>query len=249
MGGTVAVTLRKPDGTEYRMNRWTNSMPWGIMNMKMLTHDMAHVDEYLEQWLGMKADYEKNKGTGKFEHNMTDCYFPSEGLAPCGYGLVVVDMVNNVILDMQGYTSFESMCAASIGMEHGNTYGTQASDEDSNTSIFKAFLDAGKVTGMLTRDSFDKDLPRDEWYKPVTQSFEELLAEITGDKRDIFDFKLDLAPFTYEKFEECEPQALRDYRARLLELGFTLTDEENKIWADTIKEYEEEEGFEEYEDA
>jgi len=231
MGGTVAVTLRKPDGTEYRMSRWTNSMPWGIGNMKLMRHDMNHVDTYLEQWLGMKDDYEKNKESGVFEHNMTDCYFPSSGMVPDGYGLVVVDMVNNVILSMQNYTAFDSLCAASVAMDVHN-----AADPDSNAAIFKEFINAGQVAGVLRKSNWEESNP----YKPLTQTAE--LAD--WKKNDIFDFKLDLSPFTLEEFEEYEPQALIKYRARLLELGFELSDKENEIWAaaidDAIEEYGEE---------
>lgn len=246
MGGTVAVTLRKPDGTEYRMNRWTNSMSWGICNLKMLNSDEQHIEDYLHQWKEMRDDYERNKDSGEFEHNMTDCYFPSDGLAPCGYGLVVVDHINKVILDMQGYTSFDTICAASISLEHsGNVLGVQPADADSETQIFKEFLKAGKIGGVLTRDSYNENTPREDWYRPVTETFEEIIAELTSDRRDWFDFKVDLSPWSYEKFEECSPQALRAYRARLIELGFELSDEENKVWDEWIKEYEEEYGEDE----
>jgi len=234
MGGTVAVTLRKPDGTEYRMDRWTNSMPWGITNLKMLQHDMTHVDAYLEQWLEMKADYDKNNDSANFELNMTDCYFPSEGLAPCGYGLVVVDTVNNAILSMQGYTNFESICAASVGLDIPRGIG----DPDSSYECFKEFLEAGKVTGMMTRQSFDNATEdgMGDVYVPVDLTMDEIVAEITGDKRDIYDFRIDLKPFTYEEFDEYEPNALKAMRARILELGFELSDSENKVWDECIKE-------------
>jgi len=243
MGGTVAVTLRKPDGTEYRMSRWTNSMPWGITNLKLLQHNMTHVDAYLEQWLGMKEDYEKNKDSGEFEFDMTDCYFPSAGLAPDGYGLVVVDMVNNVILDMQGYTSFDSICAASVGLDVPHNM----DDEDSSYQCFKALLEAGHVTGMMTRDSFDAatDKADGNRYIPVDMTMDEIVAEITGDKRDIFDFKIDLKPFTYERFEEYEPTELIRYRKRLRELGFKFTREEKASWDECIREAKEEYGDEE----
>lgn len=239
MGGTVAVTLRKPDGTEYRMDRWTNSMPWGIGNMKMLKHDMAHVDDYLKQWLEMRDDYERNKATGKFELNMTECYATPDGLAPCGYGLVVVDMVNNVILSMQDYTAFDSMCAASVQLDIPHN----TADADSNYQIFKEFFDAGQVKGMLTRDSFDnaRSNNSNDLYAPVPDCFDEVLALLDPSKRDVFEFKLDLKPFTLETFDGYNTDELKAYRARLLELGFVITDEENKIWDDLITEYEEEE--------
>jgi len=234
MGGTVAVTLRKPDGTEYRMDRWTNSMPWGFNNMKLMRHDMDHVDEYLEQWLMMQTDYEKNKGTGKFENNMTECYFPSNGLAPLGYGLVVVDMVNNVILSMQGYTAFDSLCAASVSMGLMNE-----SNPDSNAYMLREFIEAGQVAGVLRKSNWEEPNP----YVALTQTYDEVVAELADwENNDIFDFKLDLSPFTLEEFEEYNPQALIKYRARLLELGFELTDKENEIWAAAIDEAIEEYG-------
>ena len=95
---------------------------------------------------------------------------------------------------------------------------------------------------MLQRSDFGTVEPGDP-YPPIPEgmSFEDIVESIKND-RDIFDFTFDLSPFTYEKFEECDAQALRDYRARLLELGFVITDEENKVWDEQIKEYEEEYG-------
>lgn len=37
MGGTVAVTVVEPDGTEHRMARWTNSMSWFEVSTELLS--------------------------------------------------------------------------------------------------------------------------------------------------------------------------------------------------------------------
>ena len=241
MGGSVAVTLRKPDASEFRMTRWTNSMPWGICNDKMFNADEEHMDEYLEQWLGMKDDWDKNHKSGNFEFPMTDCYFPGAGLVPDGYGLVVVDHVNKVILDMQGYTSFDNINVAGIGLDIDNT------DVDSKYSIFKEFMAAGKVKGVTTAESHKEGREYDEldtqdldvWRDRIKNNF----GSFGG--AGIYQFIIDTAPFTIERFEECNSLETARMHLRVKELGFVLTDEENKFWAETIVEQKEEEEWDE----
>jgi len=43
MGGSLAVTLREPDGTEHRMCRWMNMLPAFINNLKLVEQDQTHV--------------------------------------------------------------------------------------------------------------------------------------------------------------------------------------------------------------
>jgi hypothetical protein len=250
MGGTTSVTLRKPDGEEFRMTRWTNSMPWGICNPRMFNANEAHMNLYLEQWLDMKRDYEKNHIGGNFEHNMTSCYFPSAGLAPCGYGLTVVDHVNNVILDMQGYCSFGDVNVAGVGLDiRKSDDGEQLlcnMDDDSTFRTFKEFYDEGRILGVTTAKSYDEKRP----YDPLPDvSFEEIVKLIATNydrKGDHwYQFIVDTAPFTIERFEECDHEETERMRQRVLELGFVLTDEENKEWDEFIKEQREEYEWEE----
>ncbi len=104
MGGTVAVTIRKTDGREHRMARWTNVLPWFVENQKFLGKDTTHIQNYIAMWEDMRQDWIDNHETGNFRHNMTSCYGDHPYLAPAGYGLVVLDQQSAVILSMQGYT-------------------------------------------------------------------------------------------------------------------------------------------------
>lgn len=246
MGGTTSVTLRKPDGEEFRMTRWTNSMPWGICNPRMFNADEAHMDAYLEQWLSMKDDYERNHIDGIFENEMTECYFPGEGLAPCGYGLTVVDHVNHVILDMQGYTSFHNMNVAGISLDINKTdegkY--ECNMDDSNFLCFKEFLESDRIVGIevinSTKDGLETiPLPTKDLSK---------LVDIIGNydnpqKNKWFNFALDISPFTIERFEECNSLESARMHLRLKELGFEFTDAENAVWAEYIKEQKEDEEY------
>ena len=254
MGGTTSVTLRKPSGEEFRMTRWTNSMPYGICNAKMFDADEAHMDEYLEQWLDMKRDYEANKDTGNFEHNMTDCYFPSAGLAPCGYGLTVVDHVTHTIFDMQGYTSFHNMSVAGVGLDINKVgEGKYECSMDVGSSFlrFKDFLEEGRITGIEVINPEGNGLVT----IPLPTKDLKELVNIIGDydnktSKTWFNFALDISPFTIKRFEESSIGAASMF-ACLEEAGFEFSDEERKEWADWIKEKKEweEEDEEEYEDA
>lgn len=248
MGGTTSVTLRKPSGEEFRMTRWTNSMPWGICNPRMFNANEDHMDDYLEQWLDMKDDYEAHKDTGNFEHNMTDCYFPSEGLVPCGYGLTVVDHVNNVILDSQGYTSFHNMNVAGISLDiHKTDDGKyECNMEDSNFLCFKEFLEDDRIIGVEVAN------PEGNGLVAVPLPTKDLaeLVNIIGNydhplKNKWYNFALDISPFTIETFEECDSLETARMYARVLELGFELSDVEKAAWSALICEQKEEEDFEE----
>ena len=128
MGGSVGLTIREPNGKEHRMCRSTGVLSWAIRNMKLVNKDPEHITAVLKTWEEMRNDYERNKESGNFEIEMTGCYAPYPYLAPIGYGLVVVDMVHNEILDNQGYTSKADSVDAiavlkemsSVKIEHGS---------------------------------------------------------------------------------------------------------------------------------
>lgn len=106
MGGNVAWTLRLADGTEHRMNRWTNIFPETTMDDAFLAGEQAAIDEALKSWLEMKADWEANRDTGKFQHRMTEVYAPYPfGLKPFEYGFIVTDFVTKTIVSCQHYTN------------------------------------------------------------------------------------------------------------------------------------------------
>jgi hypothetical protein len=105
MGGNLAITLILEDGKTYKMDRWTNTFPNFVNNMKFIRKDPIHIQNYLKSWLEMKEDWGKNGPDGPFEFNMTNVYFPHFEMAPSEYGLVVLDMQKNKIYSQQGYAT------------------------------------------------------------------------------------------------------------------------------------------------
>ena len=142
MGGNLAWTMRLEDGTEYRMDRWTNAMPTFICNPEFLSGNRAAIDESLHSWLEMKADWEANRSTGEYALQMTECYAPYPfGLMPSEYGLVVTDFKSKTILSLQGYTNLGMINALRL------CYGPQADETyPDRTSQLEAFAAKGQIS-------------------------------------------------------------------------------------------------------
>ena len=235
MGGNVAVTLREPDGTEHRMNRWTNTMSWFVNNMKFVNKEPDHIKAYLDRWNEMRTDWELNKGTGKFEFPMTDCYAPYPFLAPDGYGLVVLDMKENVILSCQGYCKFGAIYVATIALDiHPSTIHDPADLEDERESVIaKRFFDADRA---VVQKFIKKPLQHGKLVD-TDIGYDELLEIIKKHGKEFYGcqhVRLDLDPFVVREYDE--NTGWDAMRADIEKLGFVITPEEDKQWKEWIEE-------------
>lgn len=110
MGGNVAVLIRKEDGQQIIMDRWTNVIPHFLnhANLYIGKWDQWFAD-FSKTWEEMKLDYEKNKDTGKYKLNMTSVYFPFDTFSPSEYGMIVIDCKEKKIYSAQNYCSVGEM--------------------------------------------------------------------------------------------------------------------------------------------
>lgn len=234
MGGSTGLTIREPDGTEHRMCRWTTMLPWAINNMRLINKDPEHIRAVLQEWKEMRADYERNKWNGKFKNNRTECYAPYPFLAPQEYGLVVVDMANEEILDYQGFKSAGSMHAAGILLDmfqlESRKKNPWGANDDYDHVRFKEFYEAGRI---LEATRLSKNL---EHINVKGKSLQELIEMMKKNRESLLEFELDMSPFKVTRYKECDPEDAQLLKLKLKELGFELSDEEKRIWAEWIKE-------------
>jgi hypothetical protein len=141
MGGALALTIRLEDGTQYRMNQWTNSMPGILHASDFLDGTPQGIDGAVSHWLEMKADWEAHRGDKAYEHPMTPAYGPYPyGLKPSEYGLVVVDFVSKTILSLQGYSNLErAMLVRQVYGVHANESSPHKVEE------LAELVDAGRI--------------------------------------------------------------------------------------------------------
>lgn len=231
MGGSVGLTIRESNGTEHRMCRWTNILPWAITNRELFRENPKHIKEILKMWYEMCQDWEAHKDqydpSSKdypFQFNMTSVYAPYPFLAPIEYGLVVVDMVHKVVLSRQDYHR--------IGTIASYSFIADANDPQGDLARYNAFFRDGKIL-KITRKCLGKGEP--ETTVPLEQqAMLALLKSQSPDQRQHFRITVDPSPFTIET-----PDNYRDMKRRIQELGFILTEQEEAIWERQINEEEE----------
>lgn len=202
----------------------------------------------------MKEDWEKNKLSGNFDFNMTDVYFPSSGLAPEGYGLVVVDMVNDVILSSQGYCSFERLHLFEVKnlidrfLHNNKNVSTDEAidyflnkkedpEEGPNVlQVIKELYDNNFIINISERALRGKvkhlDLMK-------FKDFKSLIKYVL--KGSILEKELNIKGFDVENFEEYNKEDGLKMKNRIKELGFELDEKDLKQWDNFFKEIDEEE--------
>jgi hypothetical protein len=145
MGGNVAITVKEADGNLWKMDRWTNIIPYYFSQVSLYNGNFEHwFKEFMAQWLLMRDDYEKNKATGKFRQNMTSVYFPFDVTAPSEYGLIVVDAQKKKIYSAQNYSKVAEISIYTL------------KDDEAGEKNLQALADAGylkTVTYMLKNAS------------------------------------------------------------------------------------------------
>jgi len=233
MGGSIAVTIREEDGTEHRMCRWTNPLPFVFSG---IFAGEFNLEEYLKIWNEMREDYLENKDTGNFQHNMTSVYADSPYLCPMGYGLIVIDFQKKVIISSQGYTSVDTLPIVSLqyDREHENT-------GDSRWDHFKK-LYPDKIIGFTMYD-------RDNEFKAISMELkeqnkidfakveEEFFVSNREKYRDAWmEFIIDTSPFEVFKYKEHDKNSVLEMKEFIKELGFVLSEEEEQYWGSWIEE-------------
>lgn len=264
MGGTVAVTLRTEDGTEHRMARWTNIFPYMVHNLGFISGELNYWNDFLKQWTDMKLDWDDNHEeyqkrevehpddydyySSVFRFDMTPCYAYHTFLAPEDYGLIVLDQVKKKILQMQGYTTLGKQTLAAISLEMdwnisrdiregrsslvGYMDSLREKSVDSSALEFYDLCNNGRVVGL---EGYNRVLDQMETTDLRGASTEDIFANIVSDDRTLHlgRFDLDLSPYAVERFTEDSEGAIK-MRERILDLGFVLSDEEEKVWQEWI---------------
>lgn len=217
MGGSVGFTIREESGKEHRMCRWTNPTPYFINHSKFISKDEQHLKKYLE----MQDPYRVNEYC----------------LAPEGYGLVVVDYKTSTVLYHQSYCNYGIILPASISLCLMNE--RQSKENSGEVQDFKTLFEQNKIKavelleeGLKTVDisklAFDKILERCNIRSTIFK------------KERWYQILIDMNPWTVKRFGESLSE-INAFKKAIVDLGFTLTKEEETMWDDFKKNYEDQE--------
>lgn len=261
MGGNLAWTLRLSDGTEHRMDRWTNSLPQDILNPAFLDETPQGIVAAMSSWSMMKADWEANRHTGNYTHPMTERYAPYPyGLRPSEYGLVVTCFKTRKILSLQSYTDLARITETRLWTGPdcdqsfpGRRAQAEALRETGRITSYEfillkkgaadAFVEAGhQVTAHPHGDAWIAIAKGDCDYKALADLCDRLRAQDSFPDRNVLQVMawLDLAPFTLQAFPETSA-GLRALHSEVLAMGFELSSSEQEAWESRIARMAEQE--------
>jgi hypothetical protein len=119
MGGQIRVIIRKENGEVIKQSRHTNPLPLFIKNRKLFQKDEEYINNYIEIY---KNSYYKSK---------------KELLSPnIEYGLVVIDLKENWVGSMNGYSGFEYYHLSGLTIPYGDENGRSVYMEYVNAKEF-----------------------------------------------------------------------------------------------------------------
>ena len=218
MGGSVSTAFRFADGKVDCLELWTNPLPRFLKSKNII------VDKNED----MVRDFIKEN------EEIGNAHIP---LAPLEYGLNVIDFQKNVFLTMQGHANFNWFSSLEAN-------GKADKDRAEN---FMALVEAGRIE--CVRSIFDDNKETTKETTLMIESREQAeqvlaLARQTVDSNPFrvkawYNFRIIFEPtMAFQEFAETAEGA-RQFRQKLIDLGFVLDDKANAIWDNFISEYEE----------
>lgn len=239
MGGNVGVIVKKEDGKQVGMSRWTNVMPYHFKNINLyLGKTDEWYKEFSSEWLKMKEDYEANKNTGNFEQNMTSVYFPHDTLSPDEYGIIAVDLKNKKIYSSQDYCNIGSLAFFHVWDRH--------SDNEENEALLKQYFENGLLKEITYYASEADSLTTIDITSLTVEDIIQLLKEASSHKVSKFSHPLfeniskdDLSMYSsfFSINSDWKFVTYHDRTVGVLKIkkeldkdGFVFTEEDNQAW-------------------
>lgn len=213
MGGTVAVTLRKPDGETLNMLHWTNIIPEFLTDSRMYSDDPSGwIAEFTKDWEAMRDDYARNagkKGKKRFQYEMTDAYFPWDATAPEVYGLFLVDLQRKHVYHAQGYCSEPTTISTRWAGEFREF-------EPERSENLQRLIDAGHISRFI---DYRLENGRESLIRP--------LSEFDGTRNG--QFLVEPQGFTLKRFDESE-EGFVEFFFAVRELGLIVPERDHEAW-------------------
>lgn len=244
MGGTVGVTIRRPDGQVIKMARKTGSYKHLFLSEGWLDKDYDKaIEDYCKLFFEMKNDFEANKDTKNYKFNMSPVYGWCNECAPIDYGLVVIDFQSKKIHTMQDYDStrvaqeslvFFKNLEPQLIEKALKTNGWNIIDEDENCWSINEFFgsnDPKKCVEKLeiayshVKQTLNKIIGKTKF--PADKITYETIAQIS-----VIPKNLDFEIISYERNISGALELFKNLKKD----GFVFNTDENQMWKDFMQD-------------
>jgi len=235
MGGTVAETIRKEDGSIIKMARRTGAYNYMFFSKEFNNGEIDKaVTEHIDIFMEMKEDFENGE---PYKYEMSPVYGGFTLLAPVDYGLVVIDIKNKKIHSMQDFDNpgFINMFKLSESM----TFEQKILDsynfliENNKLLIYnneQLLGDCIQVFGEDASLSTVQKIINDAYSSDVKSKFKH---------EELFYLRImpeSLKDFEFISYDDSEKELFK-YATNLVSDGFEFSDEEINTWLEYSERY------------
>lgn len=226
MGGSIAVTIRTPDGEWHKMDRWTNATSYTFTDPLFMDGDQETLDNYLKPWYEMCEEFDNGTFEEKSPMAAVYCnheYSSRDKTMPSEYGLVFIDFVNKLFINMNGYTTYDSISDAKVKML-ARTISFDQWDRDFLNRV------APRIREYAELDRKNSKKGNLKWnVTPVIfANADDLIAHSeTIDINAFSEYRLDMGDWKYIELADDNVSSLKFMQA-LLGDGYELTEEEQE---------------------
>lgn len=236
MGGTVAETIRKEDGSIIKMARRTGAYNYMFFSKEFNNGEIDKaVTEHINIFMEMKEDFESGE---PYKYEMSPVYGGFTLLAPVDYGLVVIDIKNKKIHSMQDFDNpgfiymiklsesmtFEQKILDSYNFLIENNKLLIYNNEELLGDCIQVF---GKDASISTVQKIINDVYSSSDIKRKFKHEELFYLRIMPDG---------LKDFEFISYDDSEKELLK-YATNLISDGFEFSDEEINTWLEHSERY------------
>lgn len=236
MGGTVAETIRKEDGSIIKMARRTGAYNYMFFSKEFNNGEIDKaVTEHIDIFMEMKEDFESGE---PYKYEMSPVYGGFTLLAPVDYGLVVIDIKNKKIHSMQDFDNpgFINMFKLSESMTF----------EQKILDSYNFLIENNKLliynNEQLLGDCiqvFGEDASLSTVQKIIKDAYSSSDVKSKFKHEELFYLRImpeSLKDFEFISYDDSEKELFK-YATNLVSDGFEFSDEEINTWLEYSERY------------
>ena len=203
MGGTISVVIRDMKAEVHKLLAWTNPTPYFIHDLRFIAKDAKYF-----------ADYIHGEDKGGF-------------LAPCDYGLLVIDLITEQVIHCQDYSDYARHFISS-NFPRSEEELAAYMDED---KTFSELYDAGRLRNIVLteRGSETKVNAEQVGFVDGIDFVKKVHTQYLW-----ADFDVDLSPWDVRAMPDSK-DGWKEFRGVCMEL-FGLSNDDEAEWDDWIEE-------------
>lgn len=236
MGGTVAETIRKEDGSIIKMARRTGAYNHMFFSKEFNNGEIDKaVTEHIDIFMEMKEDFESGE---PYKYEMSPVYGGFTLLAPVDYGLVVIDIKNKKIHSIQDFDNpgFINIFKLSESMifEQKTLDSYNFLVENNKLLIYNNEELLGDCIQV-----FGKDASISTVQKIINDTYSSSDIKLKFKHDELFYLRImpdSLKDFEFISYDDSEKELLK-YATNLVSDGFEFSDEEINTWLEYSERY------------